>query len=304
MEPTMETVLIIGGTGAQGVSVVKALTSYSRYAVRVITRNASSKDAIILTPIPGVTIFEGNAYDEPKLREAFKDIYYVFFYTNGFALVKCQKSTGVFVYELAREFGVKHFVYAALEYASNLGNFERKYRCGHVDGERQSCRLHHCATINSHGLDHSDLLHVYGMAFRISPALPDHEDPNILVFAAPLGEGKYPPIHTEEDIAWKDLTADFSTVTGRKAVYKDITLDDCENHTLLTFRDNFSGFWNMWKDDLTKRDYKLLDEILPTRVKSVREWMMRQGIRGIPHQSSKTTGTGPAAEMLPSDEHS
>lgn len=64
-----------------------------------------------------------------------------------------------------------------------------------------------------------------------------------------------------EDIAWKDLAADFTAVTGIKVVYKDVTLDEYFNleifpapdtvmghsahpddPTLFTVRENFSGF--------------------------------------------------------------
>ena len=104
-----------------------------------------------------------------------------------------------------------------------------------------------------------------------------------------------------EDIAWKDLATVFSEVTGKHAVYNDTTLEQYfslgifktpeakigqsvagDDSTLLTYRENFSGFWNTWKDDLTKRDYALLDEILPSRTKSVKEWMIKVGYTGEP----------------------
>ncbi len=53
-----------------------------------------------------------------------------------------------------------------------------------------------------------------------------------------------------------------------------------EDPTLQTYRENFSGFWNSWKDDLVKTDYALLDEILPTRVKTLGEWMKLTGYTG------------------------
>lgn len=102
-----------------------------------------------------------------------------------------------------------------------------------------------------------------------------------------------------EDIAWKDLATAFTEVTGRKAIYKDVGLDEyfklgpfpnpdakigrssgLDDPTLVSFRQNFSGFWNTWKDNLTKRDYKLLDTILPDRVKSIKEWMIKTGYDG------------------------
>ncbi|KAJ5122750.1 hypothetical protein N7526_009687 [Penicillium atrosanguineum] len=305
-----KTVLIIGGTGAQGIPVVKgtldvegiskqlliytqALATDSKFKIRVLTRSASSKDAKDLASLPGVSIFEGEAYDEATLRQAFKDIDLVFANTNGFAIgEKSEIYWGIRLYELAREHKVAHFVYA-------------------VDIKN--------------GMVCFDILHVSGLPVGVPAAVPDPKDPDTMVFTAPLGNGKCPLIYLEdygryarwifdnpaqsngrelnvatEDLAWNDLAAAFSDVTGKKAVYRDVTLDeyfklgildpnaivghssDPNDTTLQTYRENFSGFWNTWKDNLTKRDYELLDTILPTRVKSVKEWMEMTGYSGKP----------------------
>ena len=89
----------------------------------------------------------------------------------------------------------------------------------------------------------------------------------------------------------------FTEVTGKKARFDDITLDeyfklplfprpdakvghsaDHDDPTLQSYRENFSGFWNTWKESFLTRHYDLLDEILPTRVKSVGEWMKLAGV--------------------------
>ncbi|KFY50637.1 hypothetical protein V495_00142 [Pseudogymnoascus sp. VKM F-4514 (FW-929)] len=91
--------------------------------------------------------------------------------------------------------------------------------------------------------------------------------------------GLEPHVATE-GIAWKDLAAASIAVMGLESVYKDVTLDEyfkfglfpnseakirhSVNHddpTLFTVRENYSGFWYTWKGELTKSDYKLLDEI-------------------------------------------
>ncbi|MCJ1239841.1 hypothetical protein MMC14_007839 [Varicellaria rhodocarpa] len=322
-------VLAIGGTGAQGVPVVKALASGSKYAVRVLSRTASSKEAKDLASIQGVTIFEGDSYDEATLREAFKDVDFVFANTNGFAIgEKAEIYWGIRLYELAREFRVKHFVYAGLEYASKLGNFNPKYRTGHLDGKGKVVDyLSAQPTTPMAWSILTSCLYIEGLSEVLRP-FPDPTDPNTMVFSVPLGDAKCPLIHLDdygayarwildtpdrsngldlhvatEDIAWKDLAAAFSAVTGQNAIYKDVTLDEYftlgiwpdvdakighagsgggaeEDSTLFTVRENFSGFWNTWKDELTTRDYGLLDEILPTRVKTVREWMEKTGYTG------------------------
>lgn len=325
-------------------NVSLALASDSKYAVRVITRNASSKDAIELATIPGVTILEGNTYHEPTLREALKDVEYVFANTNGFAIGEMAEIYwGIRIYELCRESRVKHFIYASLEYASKLGNFDPKYRCGHVDGKGKVADYISAQPITPMAWTVvTSCMYMEGLSEFLQP-FPDREDPSTLVFAAPLGDGKCPLIYLEdyghyvrwvfdtpsrssgmqlhvatEDIAWKDLAAAFTKVTGRKAIYKDLTLDEYfklpifpnpemtvghstsgENPTLFTFRENFSGFWNMWKDNLTKRDYGLLDEILPSRVKSVQEWMEKSGYTGEPSPVLKDYRDGVGSRNAP-----
>ncbi|KAJ5677555.1 uncharacterized protein N7477_003188 [Penicillium maclennaniae] len=321
-----KTVLIIGGTGAQGIPVVKALATGSKFKIRVLTRNASSQEAKDLASLPGVSIFEGNTYDEASLRQAFEDVSLVFANTNGFAIgEKSEIYWGIRIYELAREYKVEHFVYAGLEYASKLGDFDSKYRCGHLDGKGKV--VDYISAQPTSKMAWSVLtscLYLDGLSEFLRP-FPDPADPDTMIFAAPLGDAKCPLIYLEdygryvrwmldnraesnglelhvatEDIKWKDLAAVFSEVTGKKAVYKDVTLDeyfqlgildpdelvghssDPKDSTLQTYRENFSGFWNTWKDDLTKRDYELLDKILPTRVKSVKEWMVKTGYTGKP----------------------
>ncbi len=49
---------------------------------------------------------------------------------------------------------------------------------------------------------------------------------------------------------------------------------------LQTAGQNFIGFYNVWRDNLAKRDYPLLDKILPTRVKTLEEWMRKTDYTG------------------------
>lgn len=95
-----------------------------------------------------------------------------------------------------------------------------------------------------------------------------------------------------EQVSWENVVKSFTEVTSRKAKFEDISLDkyfklplfpapdaqigrttNPNDTTLQSIRQNFSGFWNTWKESVLTRDYALLDEILPTRVRSVGEWM-------------------------------
>ncbi|OBT53961.1 hypothetical protein VE04_04740 [Pseudogymnoascus sp. 24MN13] len=265
-------ILVIGGTGAQGVPVVKSFAPGSKHAVRVLTRDASSSSASELAAIPGVEIFEGNSYDEATLRKAFVGIDYAFVNTNGFAIgEKAEIYWGIRMYELAREFGLKHFIYAGLEYASKLGNFDPKYRCGHLDGKAKV----------------TDYLSAHRRPRRRAPLgtakcpliyLKDYGDYARWMLDTPARSNGLVLHVATEDISWKDLTAAFTEVTGIKFRGEGWAFGYLP--TLFTIRENYSGFWNTWKDELTKRDFKLLDEILPTRVKSVKEWMKKTEYKG------------------------
>lgn len=303
----------------------QALASEGKYTVRVVARSASTAEAKELASIAGVEIFEGDSYHEDTLRKAFAGADYAFINTNGFAIgEKAEIYWGIRMYELAREAGVKHYIWAGLLYSSRLGNFDPKYRCGHLDGKgKVNDYLAAQPTSPMKWSILTSCLYVEGLTDLLRPRLTADGE---LAFMAPLGKGHLPLIHLEdygryarwildtpakstgldlivatEDIPWDKLAADFTEVTGKKAIYVDLTTDEyfarddifpypeakigqtaanADDPTLFTIRENFGGFWNFWKDDLSKRDYAFLDEILPTRVKSVKEWMVKAGYTG------------------------
>ncbi|MBB4235794.1 NmrA family protein [Rhizobium sp. R635] len=97
-----------------------------------------------------------------------------------------------------------------------------------------------------------------------------------------------------EHVRYDELAAAFERVTGHPARYIDTDIDDYfggplknaadrpagynadpADKSTMSFRDNFTGFWNMWKHDVIKRDYRLLDEIHPNRLKSIDQWLER-----------------------------
>ncbi|XMA09480.1 hypothetical protein WAI453_002271 [Rhynchosporium graminicola] len=327
MSSTNNLVLVIGGIGAQGRPVVKAFASDGKYTVRVLARSTTSPEALELSAIPGVAVIAGDSYDEPTLRKVFAGVSYAFINTNGFAIgEKGETYWGIRMYELAREAGVKHFIWAGLICSSKLGNFDPKYKCGHLDGKgRVSDFLASQPTEPMKWSILTSCLYVEGLNDLLRPRLGIAKEAGTLAFVAPLGKGDLPLIYLEdygayarwmlstpekstgldlyvatEDIPWDQLAEDFTEVTGKKAAYVDVTLDkyfslgifpdpevvigksavNANGTTLMTVRENFSGFWNAWKDNLSTRDYDLLDEILPTRVKSMKEWMIKTGYTG------------------------
>jgi uncharacterized protein YbjT (DUF2867 family) len=131
-----QSVLVIGGTGAQGEPIVRALSAAGKYSVWVLTRHTESAHAKALAGLPNVTVIGGDGYDEATLRSAFKGIDSCYVNTNGFAIgEKAEIYWGIRIYELARQAGVKHFVYGGLDYVSKKGGFDPQFRCGHYDGK-------------------------------------------------------------------------------------------------------------------------------------------------------------------------
>lgn len=102
-----------------------------------------------------------------------------------------------------------------------------------------------------------------------------------------------------EHVEYHKLAAAFESVTGHPARYIDTDLDTYWNGPLkmaaglpagynadpgdkstMSFRDNFTGFWNIWKHGVIQRDYALLDEIHPRRIRSVEAWFRHEDAAG------------------------
>lgn len=253
----------------------------------------------------------------------------VYVNTNGFAIGQAKEIFwGMKIYELAVYSGIQHFVWSGLPYASKLGGFDPKFVIGHADGKARVAEFLAAQPSGQEGgMKWSVLtscMYMETLSEMLRP-FPDPDDAETMVFSVPLGAGKPPLIALEdlgryalwmfdhpdkssglnlristEDVGWGYLAKSFTEVTGRKAVFKDVTPDeyfasgifpapdskvgyslaDQGDETLLTWRENFTGFWNVWKAGLVTTDYALLDEILPGRIKTVGEWMKRSGYDG------------------------
>ncbi|MGC7220053.1 NmrA family protein, partial [Mycobacteroides abscessus subsp. massiliense] len=76
-------------------------------------------------------------------------------------------------------------------------------------------------------------------------------------------------IDTDVDTYWQ---GPLGGIADRPAGYNAAPDDP----STMTFRDNFTGFWNLWKDGIVKRDYVLLDEIHPNRIRTAEQWFRRE----------------------------
>jgi hypothetical protein len=108
------------------------------------------------------------------------------------------------------------------------------------------------------------------------------------------------------DIPYAELATAFEKVTGHPARYIDTSLEDYwatmfggqagnvaagynadpKDKSSMSVKDNFTGFWNIWKYGVLKRDYALLDEIHPNRIKSAEEFFRKED------QKTREAGNG------------
>ena len=80
-------------------------------------------------------------------------------------------------------------------------------------------------------------------------------------------------IDTDLDTYWR---GPLQMVAGLPTGYNA----DPNDKSTMSFGDNFTGFWNVWKHNIIQRDYALLDEIHPNRIRSVEAWLARADQRG------------------------
>jgi len=106
-----------------------------------------------------------------------------------------------------------------------------------------------------------------------------------------------------QHVTWNNLIESFMKVNpDKKAIRVDIPLEEyfkttgrkkddpltsfvpnaegSSDSTTQTFWKNFEAWWSMFRDNILTRDYKLLDEILPNRIRTVEEWMRLKGYDG------------------------
>lgn len=88
-------VFVIGGTGAQGIPIVESLVQDNAFAVRILTRNQTSRRAKELALLsPGISFLEGSFAKESTLRSGFTGATIAFVNVDGFNTGEKAKSSG------------------------------------------------------------------------------------------------------------------------------------------------------------------------------------------------------------------
>ena len=329
-------IFVIGGTGAQGIPVIKGLVKDKKYHCRVLTRDPNSQRAKDLLALGNVELVTGTFVSETDLRNGFRGCDGAFVNIDGF---NCGEKTEIYwairSYELALEEGIKFFVYGNLDYVYKKSGYDPKFRTGHYDGKGRvaewilSQTQHNKSRMGAAIFTTGPYIEMSIAAQTIfTPTIED----GVVTWRVPLGPSGGGVVHVALDdcehyvrwlfdnshlsngmdlevgidhISYHDLAAAFEKVTGHPARYIDTSLDeywktgntakaadtgsgynsDPKDPAFMTFKQNFTGFFNMWKysvgnEGVVKRDYKLLDEIHPGRVRSAEEWFRREEEKG------------------------
>ncbi|KIV89367.1 hypothetical protein PV10_08942 [Exophiala mesophila] len=327
-------IFVVGGTGAQGIPVVRGLVKDGKYKVRVLTRDANSRRAKELVALGNVELVEGTFASEADLRNGLRGCDGAFVNIDGFnSGEKTEIYWAIRSYELAIEEGIKFFVYGNLDYVYKKSGYDPKFRTGHYDGKG---RIAEWILLQNKDNDKrmGAAIFTTGPYIEMSIAKATIFTPSIengvVTWRVPVGDGAVVHValddcehyvrwlfdHPErsngmdlevaiDHIHYADLAAAFEKVTGHQARYIDTDLDtywktgntagaadtgsaynsDPKDPAFMTFRQNFSGFFNMWKysggnTGVIQRDYKLLDEIHPGRIRSAEEFFRREDARG------------------------
>ncbi|MGR9276163.1 NmrA family NAD(P)-binding protein [Rhizobium leguminosarum] len=316
-------IFVIGGTGAQGMSVVRGLVGDGKYQVLALTRDATSDRARQLQEMPNVSILEGSFADEDVIRNGFRACDGAFVNIDGFNTgEKTETFLAMRAYEIAMEEGTKFFVFGNLDYVLKKSGYDSRFRTGHYDGKGRVAEWilsQNKANADKMGAAIFTTGPYMEMAFSpFTPMTPKIEE-GIVTWRVPLGHGAVVHVSLEdcayyvrwlfdntersvgmdlevaiEHVRYDELAAAFERVTGHPARYIDTDVHqyfggplknaadrpagynaDPADRSTMSFRDNFTGFWNMWKHDVIKRDYQLLDDIHPNRLKSAEQWIRR-----------------------------
>lgn len=126
-------ILVIGATGRQGGAVAKHLLEAGR-VVKALTRDSNSVKALALKKA-GAVVVEGNLDEPENIQHFFEGVYGVFSVQNPWITgLEKEIKHGKVVADLAKQFGIKHFVYTSAGYGkagTDVPHFESKLQVEH-----------------------------------------------------------------------------------------------------------------------------------------------------------------------------
>src|ERR1700739_3460595 len=195
---TTSKIFVIGGTGAQGIPIVRALVADKKYSVRFLSRDSASRRAADLLALDNVSVLEGSFADEAVLREGFRGCDGAFINIDGFNTgEKTETYWAIRSYEIAIEEGIKFFVYGNLDYGLKKSGYDSRFRAGHYDGKgRVGEWILFQNQANSDRMGAALFTSGPYMEMVISPGTPmtPAVEDGVLTWRGSRGEGGLPPL--------------------------------------------------------------------------------------------------------------
>src|SRR5277367_3278240 len=251
---TISRIFVIGGTGAQGIPIIRALVSDKKYSVRFLSRDPASRRATDLLGLDNVSVLEGSFADEAILREGFRGCDGAFVNIDGFNTgEKAETYWAMRSYEIALEEGVRFFVYGNLDYGLKKSGYDSRFRTGHYDGKgRVGEWILFQNQVNEARMGAAVFTTGPYIEMVISPGTPmtPTVEDGVVTWRVPLGEGAVPHVALEdcgyyvrwlfdhperangmdlevaiEHVTYANLAAAFEKVTGHPAQYIDTDLE-------------------------------------------------------------------------------
>lgn len=124
-----KTIFVTGGTGNQGGAVARNLSNQG-FTVKVLTRNPDSAKVLNLKKL-NIKLVKGDLNNADTYREHLRDVYGIFSvqtFENG---VEKEINQGITLATVAKEIGVKHFLYSSVAGAnlnSNVPHIDSKFK--------------------------------------------------------------------------------------------------------------------------------------------------------------------------------
>ena len=124
-----KTIFVTGGTGNQGGAVARNLTQQG-FIVKVLTRNPTSIKSENLKKM-NIEVVKGDLNNADTYREYLKNVYGIFSvqtFENG---VEKEINQGITLATVAKEFGVKHFLYSSVfgaDLNTGVAHMESKFK--------------------------------------------------------------------------------------------------------------------------------------------------------------------------------
>ncbi|KAK4942585.1 hypothetical protein LTR10_017714 [Elasticomyces elasticus] len=244
----METIVIVGGTGAQGSAVVQQLSDTNKFKVLVLTRSTTSPPAQEIAALPNVELIVGNAsfgYDLEAFYKAAQQSQYAFINTDGFALgEQAETYFGIRLFELSLRAGVKHFIYSGLDYNGKKSGYDPTLYVGHYEGKARVQEFMRAQPNSSMARTVINSGPYIEMLQEL--LLPEIGNDGVARFKLPIGHGAVPFIHLDDfaryvpwilehpeesngiilgiataHVSGPELAAAFTAVTKRQAEYID-----------------------------------------------------------------------------------